>query len=98
MSRALPFLFLLASITTPTSAQPQIDWYTVDGGGGESAAGRYELRGSAGQPDAEEIPLCSADGGSGCVQPRFEVTGGYWTGPALGAPGDDDLFNDGFES
>ncbi len=97
MPRALSTVILLASVTLPTSAQPRIDWYTVDGGGGESAAGRYVLRGSAGQADADEVSLCSDDGGSDCVNPRFEITGGYWTGPNSVAPPKDEIFHDGFE-
>lgn len=98
MSRALPLLLVLASITMPTSAQTRIDWYTVDGGGGESAAGRYVMRGSVGQVDADEVSLCSPDGGSACVQPRYEISGGYWSGPNSLAPVNDELFKNGFES
>lgn len=96
MNRALALLLLLTSVLPGAVAQTRIDWFTVDGGGGASAAGRYALRGTVGQPDAEVVSLCSADGGPGCVQPRFEVVGGYWTGAAPSAPGDE-LFGDGFE-
>lgn len=89
---------LLLAISTALPAQTRIDWHTVDGGGGESAAGRYALRGTVGQPDADEVSMCSADGGTDCVRPRFELTGGYWTGGAPAAPSADGIFEDGFES
>lgn len=96
MPRAFPTLLLFASAAL--FAQTRIDWSTVDGGGGDSAAGPYELRGTVAQPDADEVSMCSPDGGAGCLQPRFELIGGYWTGGAQGAPGDDRIFQDGFES
>ena len=95
MPLALFLLFLLASAAIP--AQTRIDWHTVDGGGGDSAAGRYSLRGTVAQPDAEVVSLCSPDGGVNCTQPRFELTGGYWTGDAQPAPDSSDIFQDGFE-
>ncbi|HWT16363.1 MAG TPA: hypothetical protein VN581_11310 [Patescibacteria group bacterium] len=96
MNRAPALLLLLTSVLPGAVAQTRIDWSTVDGGGGASAGGRYVLRGTVGQPDAEVVSLCSADGGPDCVQPRFEVVGGYWTGATPSAPGDE-LFGDGFE-
>lgn len=98
MNRMFPCLLVLfAGAAAPASAQLRVDWYTVDGGGGASAAGRFELRGTVGQPDAEEVSLCSLDGGEGCVQPRFQLTGGFWAGGAVtGAPGDA-IFRNGFE-
>ena len=36
--------------------QYAIDWSTVDGGGGTSSGGGYELRGTIGQPDASLVP------------------------------------------
>ncbi len=91
-------LLLLACFSAALPAQTRVDWHTVDGGGGESAAGRYSLRGTAGQPDADEVSMCSVDGGAACVQPRFELAGGYWTGGVVDAPSGDQLFEDGFES
>lgn len=96
MNRTHALMLLLASVLPTAAAQTRVDWSTVDGGGGESTAGRYALRGTVGQPDAERVSLCSADGGPGCVQPRFELVGGYWTGASPSAPGDE-LFGDGFE-
>jgi hypothetical protein len=44
----------------------EIPWNSVDGGGGMSSNGRYEMLGSMGQPDAGEL-----SGGS------YDMTGGY---------------------
>lgn len=96
MTRALPFvLLLLASAAVP--AQTRVDWYTLGGGGGQSAAGRYVIRGTVAQPGAEQVSLCSPDGGSGCVHPRFELTGGFWTRDEAGAGQATDIFQNGFE-
>ena len=94
MPRAFPLLLLMASAAVP--AQSRIDWHTVDGGGGVSQGGRYTLQGTAAQPDADEVSMCSPDGGASCVQPRFELTGGYWTGNVPGSP-PPRIFRDGFE-
>ncbi len=47
----------------------QIDWHTIDGGGGFSAGGNFELEGTIGQPDAGFMT-----GGN------FELSGGFWAG------------------
>ena len=99
-------LVLALSCVLPLVAQAQyrIDWYTVDGGGGTSSGGPYTLSGTIGQPDADVVSLCSADGGPGCVNPTYELTGGFWAGvfgaasasPTCGAELNC-LFRDGFE-
>jgi hypothetical protein len=61
-------------------------WWTVDGGGGDSAGGTYLVRGTAGQPDAE-APLVSG---------QLALEGGFWRGAAE-LPSDQ-IFADGFES
>lgn len=102
---ARPLVFALAALA-PLAAQAQyrIDWYTIDGGGGSSSGGAYALTGTIGQPDAELVSLCSADGGAGCVNAAFELTGGFWVGLATGTPpsscGADlgCIFSDGFEA
>jgi len=38
-----------------TSAQLAIDWHTIDGGSAVMTGGSFELRGTAGQPDAGEV-------------------------------------------
>jgi len=51
-------------------AQPSINWYTIDGGGGTSTGGSFTISGTIGQPDAG-APMT---GGS------FTLTGGFWAG------------------
>lgn len=55
---------------------------TIDGGGGSSTGGDFEMSGTIGQPDAGAVMT----GGD------FELTGGFWAGvsSASGAPGDCD--------
>lgn len=65
---------------------PTIDWYTIDGGGGTSTGGGFELSGTIGQPDAG--PEMSGGG--------FTLTGGFWHTPPNDCPADlngDDLVN-----
>jgi hypothetical protein len=53
------------------SAQAQsyeIDWYTIDGGGGESAGGNFALTATAGQPDTGLM-----SGGD------YAIEGGFWS-------------------
>lgn len=51
--------------------QYEINWYTVDGGGGRSSGGPYVLTGTIGQPDAD----WSRAG-------DYELLGGFWpSGP-----------------
>ena len=94
---------VLALGASPAMAQYEIDWYTIDGGGGRSTGGVYSLEGTIGQPDAEVVSLCSADGGLGCVNPTYELIGGFWAGVGsfAGHPtcsGNlECLFRDGFE-
>ena len=56
----------------PASAQFSIDWSTIDGGGGVSSGGPFELSGTIGQYDAGAA-MSGAD---------FSLTGGYWSGSA----------------
>jgi hypothetical protein len=60
---------LAALFPAAARAQFQIDWYTIDGGGGSSAGGSFALTGTIGQPDAG----AAAGGG-------FECGGGFWGG------------------
>src|SRR5437667_8561580 len=46
-----------------------IDWFTIDGGGGTSTGGVYQVSGTVGQPDAR--PTMS--GGN------YSVDGGFWS-------------------
>lgn len=74
-SRSTP-TFLGAALLIPAAAQAQfqIDWYTIDGGGGSSAGGVFSLTGTIGQPDAG----ASAGG-------AFQCGGGFW-GTLPGVP------------
>ena len=62
-----------------------LSWHTIDGGGGTSSGGDFELSGTIGQHDAGE----TMTGGD------FALTGGFWAGtgsvPALPCPWDLDM-------
>ena len=45
----------------------QVDWFTIDGGGGTSTGGVYSVSGTIGQPDAGRMT-----GGN------FTLDGGFW--------------------
>jgi hypothetical protein len=60
-------LALVLALTQQAVAQYSIDWHTVDGGGGTSTGGTYELQGTLGQHDAGP-----AGGGT------FDLDSGYW--------------------
>ncbi|GJQ30511.1 MAG: hypothetical protein HBSAPP03_23950 [Phycisphaerae bacterium] len=68
-------LVALLAITSAAQAQPTIDWYTIDGGGGTSAGGAFTLSGTIGQPDAGVM-----SGGS------FTLSGGFWVSTPPGGP------------
>lgn len=73
---ALLLVLALASALQATgqSLGPEVEtydlsWWTIDGGGGASSGGAYELAGTSGQPDAGVL-----SGGG------YELTGGFWVG------------------
>ena len=66
----LVVLFLL--MVVPGFGDYELSWYTIDGGGGRSRGGAYELMGTIGQPDA------AYSAGSG-----YELLGGFWPGGPL---------------
>ena len=74
--RTVPAVLALAVaiIATPVSAQlagvTEINWFTIDGGGGTSTGLAFELSGTIGQPDAG-VPMTG---------PGFELVGGFWPG------------------
>ena len=81
-------LTLFAGPVTATAQSFSMDWYTIDGGGGQSGDGTFELKGTIGQPDAGPVMT----GGN------FELAGGFWVGPnklpiILGDANDDGVFN-----
>ncbi len=68
-------LILLTTVLVMVSmvgADYSISWYTIDGGGGTSSGGTYQLTGTVGQPDAGYH-----DGGAN------ELLGGFWGGGPL---------------
>ena len=52
------------------NAQYIIPWYTIDGGGGYSNGGNFELEGTIGQHDA----------GTAMTGGSFQLNGGFWVG------------------
>ncbi len=77
---------LLASASVTANAQEfRIDWHTIDGGGGYSAGGDFELEGTVGQCDAGVLT-----GGD------FALTGGFWVAPAEACACVADLNGDGW--
>jgi hypothetical protein len=59
-------------------AQPyEINWSTIDGGGGTSTGGVYSLNGTIGQPDA----------GGPMTGGPYSLTGGFWSLQAVQTPG-----------
>ena len=74
------FLYLgLFAAHWSASAQYQMDWFTLDGGGGQSSGGAYTIHGTIGQPDA-----ATSSGGA------YTLQGGFWStfglGPTEGVP------------
>ena len=55
--------------------QYEINWFSIDGGGGESVGEGYQLRGTIGQPDASIVSQ-TADLGEGSF---YALAGGYWS-------------------
>jgi hypothetical protein len=71
---------ILAFATSLAVAQDyRLDWHSIDGGGGTSAGGAFQLSGTIGQPEATLGPLT---GGS------YALEGGFWVGWLLSAAGD----------
>jgi hypothetical protein len=77
--KALIIVLLLSVAVLNIAAQYAIDWYTLDGGGGQSSGGAYTLQGTIGQPDAG-----ISSGGN------YTLHGGFWSAFAVeqteGAP------------
>lgn len=88
MKRTWALMFLGLCGVAPAAAQPfDLDWYTIDGGGGLfSAAGTFEVSGTIGQPDAG---LTAMTGGT------YELSGGFWPGIVAGEDCLGDLNEDG---
>jgi len=69
---AIGILVLTMFVSSTVSGEYEINWYTIDGGGGRSSGGTYNLVGTIGQPDA----AWSAGG-------NYELLGGFWPGGPL---------------
>ena len=72
IKKLLFVICLLGILPSVCLADYSIDWYTIDGGGGTSSGGPYQLTGTTGQPDAgyhDEGP--------------YELLGGFWVGGPL---------------
>ncbi len=63
------WVVLLLLICNSAFAQYSIDWFTVDGGGGTTSDGRYEISGTIGQPDAGTL-----------LAGNYVIEGGFWSG------------------
>ena len=68
----LSIIIFTVAISTASDTQYQLNWSTIDGGGGTSSGGQYVLTGTIGQPDADY----SAGG-------NYELLGGFWPGGPL---------------
>ncbi|MBN2018928.1 MAG: hypothetical protein JW749_01745 [Sedimentisphaerales bacterium] len=84
-------------------ADYEIIWHTIDGGGGRSVGGQYQLTGTAGQPDAaysagESYELLGGfwPGGPVCMVdfPDFSIFADYWLESGSDLPADLDGDND----
>jgi len=62
--------FLLSALTVATAQNYSVDWFSIDGGSGTSAGGPYLLRGTIGQPDANQQPMTGGN---------FSLSGGFWS-------------------
>jgi hypothetical protein len=73
------FIFAIAVVAiTNLACGFEIDWFTLDGGGGTSSNNTYVLSGTIGQPDA----------GSAMTGGAYSVQGGFWSGAyAVQTPG-----------
>ena len=81
-SKTIAYIIAVLFCATAAALAPlgggdfDLSWHTIDGGGGTSAGGGFELSGTIGQHDAGQ----TMTGGS------FALIGGFWAG-AGSAPG-----------
>ncbi len=69
-SQRIAAVALILGVASVALAQTyDLTWHSIDGGGGFSAGGGFELEGTVGQPDAGFMT-----GGN------FELSGGFWAG------------------
>ena len=65
-------LWAMVGIVNAAPAQYEMDWWTVDGGGGTLSGGTYSLSGTVGQADVGP----AMEGGP------YRLVAGYWYGAA----------------
>ncbi len=58
-------------LVSPVLADYEISWHTIDGGGGTSTGGTYEVTGTIGQHDADTGQMSGGD---------YTLSGGFWPG------------------
>jgi hypothetical protein len=79
--RRLTLALLVAAILGVGAALAQtgggydLTWSTIDGGGGGSAGGNYQLAGTLGQPDT----------GAALSGGVYSLSGGFWGGASTGS-------------
>ena len=69
-------IFFVLICTSGAFGQHKISWWTVDGGGGKSTGGGYEIHGTIGQPDASvqtHVFVFPDDS-------YYALSGGFWPG------------------
>lgn len=75
-SKTIAYIFAALFCATTTALASlgggdfDLSWHTIDGGGGSSTGGGFELAGTIGQHDAGQTMI----GGN------FALTGGFWAG------------------
>src|ERR1017187_10049544 len=66
---AAGLLVATGSLNAVRAQSYSIDWSTIDGGGGVSTGGVYQVNGTIGQPDA----------GAAMTGGNYSVSGGFWS-------------------
>jgi len=87
LARVAAAVLLIAATPANLLAAYDVDWHTVDAGGGRSTGAGYELLGTIGQSDA--APAAGAGG--------ITVQGGYWSGVTMADEATGAIFQDQFE-
>lgn len=64
----------VGAVFAQTGGGYDLTWSTIDGGGGSSTAGGYQLSGTFGQPDA----WSASNGG------EYSLSAGFWSGASPG--------------
>src|ERR1051325_9909153 len=78
MKKLLCFAFVSGLVAT-ASAQTNIDWFSIDAGGGAASSANYLINGTIGQADAGIL-----------TSANYSIIGGFWAvqnlGPATALP------------